>query len=84
MDDYQAANARAFSEAGAGWVMPQSSLTPPLLAERLAELLRDRAKLSHAAARARHCGRDDAAERLAALAIALAPLVGGAKKRRAA
>jgi UDP-N-acetylglucosamine--N-acetylmuramyl-(pentapeptide) pyrophosphoryl-undecaprenol N-acetylglucosamine transferase len=84
MDDHQAANARAFSEAGAGWVMPQSSLTPPLLAERLAELLRDRAKLSHAAARARHCGRDDAAERLAALAIALAPLVGGAKKRRAA
>ena len=71
-------------EAGAGWAMPQSSLTPPLLAERLSELLRDGAKLSHAAAQARRFGRDDAAERLAALAIGLAPLVGSAKKRRAA
>jgi UDP-N-acetylglucosamine--N-acetylmuramyl-(pentapeptide) pyrophosphoryl-undecaprenol N-acetylglucosamine transferase len=84
MDDHQAANARAFAEAGAGWVISQSSLTPPLLAERLSELLRDGAKLSHAAAQARRFGRDDAAERLAALAIALAPLIGGAKKRRAA
>ena len=84
MDDHQAANARAFAEAGAGWVMPQSALTPPLLAERLSELLRDGAKLSHAAAQARRFGRDDAAQRLAALAIGLAPLVGGAKKRRAA
>ena len=84
MDDHQAANARAFAAAGAGWAMPQSSLTAPLLAERLTELLRDGAALGHAAAQARGFGRDDAAERLAALAIALAPLVDGAKKRRAA
>ena len=84
MDDHQAANARAFSEAGAGWTIAQSSLTAALLAERLGELLGDGARLSHAAAQARRFGRDDAAERLAALVIALAPLVDGAKKRRAA
>jgi UDP-N-acetylglucosamine--N-acetylmuramyl-(pentapeptide) pyrophosphoryl-undecaprenol N-acetylglucosamine transferase len=83
-DEHQAANARAVAEAGAGWVVPQSSLTPPFLSERLTDLLRDGASLTHAAAQARHFGRDDAAERLAALAIALAPLADGAKKRRAA
>ena len=84
MDDHQAANARALAAAGAGWTVPQSSLTAPGLTERLTELLRDGAALSQAAAQARRFGRDDAAERLAALAIALAPLVDGAKKRRAA
>jgi UDP-N-acetylglucosamine--N-acetylmuramyl-(pentapeptide) pyrophosphoryl-undecaprenol N-acetylglucosamine transferase len=84
MDDHQAANARAFSEAGAGWTIAQSSLTAPLLAERLGELLGDGARLSHAAAPARRFGRDAAAERLAASAIALAPLVDGAKKGGAA
>jgi len=84
MDDHQAANARAFAAAGAGWAMPQSSLTAPQLAERLSELVRDSATLSHAAAQARGFGCDDAAERLALLAVALAPLVDGAKKRRAA
>ena len=84
MDDHQAANARAFAASGAGWTIVQSSLTAPLLAERLSELLGDGATLSHAAAQARRFGRDDAAERLAALVIALAPLVDGAKKRRAA
>jgi UDP-N-acetylglucosamine--N-acetylmuramyl-(pentapeptide) pyrophosphoryl-undecaprenol N-acetylglucosamine transferase len=84
MDDHQAANAQAFAAAGAGWTMPQSSLTAPVLTERLTELLRNGPALSQAAAQARHFGRDDAAERLAALTIALAPLVDGAKKRRAA
>jgi UDP-N-acetylglucosamine--N-acetylmuramyl-(pentapeptide) pyrophosphoryl-undecaprenol N-acetylglucosamine transferase len=84
MDDHQAANARAFAEAGAGWTIAQSSLTVPLLTERLGEFLGDAARLSQAAAQARRFGRDDAAERLAALVIALAPLVDGAKKRRAA
>jgi UDP-N-acetylglucosamine--N-acetylmuramyl-(pentapeptide) pyrophosphoryl-undecaprenol N-acetylglucosamine transferase len=85
MDDHQAANARAFAEAGAGWVMPQSSLTSALLTEQLTGLLRDGGtKLGEAATQAHRFGRDDAAERLAALAIALAPLVDGAKKRRAA
>ena len=84
MDDHQAANARAFTEAGAGWTMPQSSLTPPLLTERIAELLGDGARLRVAAAQARRFGRDDAAERLAALVAGLASIVDGAGKRRAA
>jgi UDP-N-acetylglucosamine--N-acetylmuramyl-(pentapeptide) pyrophosphoryl-undecaprenol N-acetylglucosamine transferase len=83
-DDHQAANARAFAEGGAGWTLPQSSLTPALLTERLAELLGDGARLSHAAAQARRFGRDDAAERLAALVLALMPRIDGANKRRAA
>jgi UDP-N-acetylglucosamine--N-acetylmuramyl-(pentapeptide) pyrophosphoryl-undecaprenol N-acetylglucosamine transferase len=83
-DDHQAANSRAFAEAGAGWAIPQSALTPALLSERLAELLRDGPRLSQAAAQARRFGRDDAAERLAALAYSLAPEINGVKKRRAA
>ena len=82
-DGHQAANARAFAETGAGWSIPQSSLTPALLTERLAELLGDRDRLSHAAAQARRFGRDDAAERLAALVLELAPRI-GANKRQAA
>ncbi|MBV9964526.1 MAG: undecaprenyldiphospho-muramoylpentapeptide beta-N-acetylglucosaminyltransferase [Alphaproteobacteria bacterium] len=82
MDDHQAANARAFADAGAGWTIPQSSLTPPLLTERIAELLGDGARLRDAAAQARRFGRDDAAERLAGLVAGLAPVVDG--KRRAA
>src|SRR4029077_4441979 len=82
-DDHQAANARAFADAGAGWVIPQSSLTPALFSGRLAELLGDRARLSQAAAQARRFGRDDAAERLAALAYSLAPEINAVKKRRA-
>ena len=83
-DDHQAANARAFADSGAGWAIAQSSLTPPLLTQRLAELLGDAARLSHAAAQARHLGRDDAAERLAALVFALMPQRDGAKNRYAA
>jgi UDP-N-acetylglucosamine--N-acetylmuramyl-(pentapeptide) pyrophosphoryl-undecaprenol N-acetylglucosamine transferase len=83
-DDHQAANARAFADAGAGWAIPQSTLTPAVLSERLAELLRDSARLGQAAAQARRFGRDDAAERLAALAYSLAPELNGVKKRRAA
>ena len=83
-DDHQAANARAFADSGAGWAIAQSSLTPPLLTQRLAELLGDAARLSHAAAQARHRGRDDAAERLAALVFALMPQRDGAKNRYAA
>jgi UDP-N-acetylglucosamine--N-acetylmuramyl-(pentapeptide) pyrophosphoryl-undecaprenol N-acetylglucosamine transferase len=83
-DDHQAANARAFADAGAGWAIPQSTLTPAVLSERLAELLRDSARLGQAAAQARRFGRDDAAEKLAALAYSLAPEINGVKKRRAA
>jgi UDP-N-acetylglucosamine--N-acetylmuramyl-(pentapeptide) pyrophosphoryl-undecaprenol N-acetylglucosamine transferase len=83
-DDHQAANARAFAAAGAGWAIPQSELTAQLLAERLADLLSDAARLSEAAARARSFGRDNAAERLAEIVLSLTPGCSGARKERAA
>ena len=74
--DHQTANARAFAAAGAGWAIAQSTLTEERLAGLLAERLADAAGLAEAAARARSFARPDAAERLAALALALASRVG--------
>lgn len=73
MDDHQAANARALAKVGGAWVVPQSALSPPMLAHRLSELLANPAGLRHAAAQARAFGRDDAADRLAALVLDTAP-----------
>ncbi len=75
--DHQSANARAFADAGAGWVIPQSALTPALLADLLAERLADGAGLALAAAQARRFAPADAAERLAALVFALSPRLAG-------
>ena len=50
----------------------------------LVKLLGDGSRLTQAAAQARQFGRDDAAERLAALVLALMPQIDGANKRRAA
>ena len=50
-DDHQSANARAFAEAGGGWVIPQSDLRADNLALRLEHLLGDRAALMAAADR---------------------------------
>src|SRR5207302_10827070 len=61
-DDHQAANARAFSDAGAGWVLPQAGLTASQLTSILAERLADVAGLAHAAAQARKFACDDAVE----------------------
>jgi UDP-N-acetylglucosamine--N-acetylmuramyl-(pentapeptide) pyrophosphoryl-undecaprenol N-acetylglucosamine transferase len=72
-DDHQAANARAFAAAGAGWLIPQAALSPPMLTNRLAERLADGAGLAHAAAQARRFAVDDAAERLTAVVLALVP-----------
>ena len=66
-DDHQTANARAVAEAGGGWVMPQSTLTPEILAERLLSLLANPAALAFAARCTRALARDEAAQRLAAL-----------------
>ena len=65
IDDHQSANARALADAGGAWVMAQAGLTPPVLAEKLNQVLADPAGLARAAARAAECGRPDAAERLA-------------------
>jgi UDP-N-acetylglucosamine--N-acetylmuramyl-(pentapeptide) pyrophosphoryl-undecaprenol N-acetylglucosamine transferase len=74
-DDHQAANARAFATAGAGWLIPQSGLSAPMLTKILAERLADAAGLAHAAAQARSFACDDAAERLAAIVLALVPAI---------
>ena len=83
-DDHQAANARAFADAGAGWIAPQSSLDAPLLAGRLTDMLGDSGKLAAAAAQARRFGKDDAAESLAEIVLSLTPGSSGARKERAA
>ena len=81
-DDHQMANARAFAEAGAGWVLPQPAFSAPMLTNLLAERLTDATALALAAARARGFARDDAAERLAALVLGLVPNI--ARRERAA
>ena len=72
-DDHQTANARAFADTGAGWVLPQTAASPPVLSFRLGELLTDPAALTAAAASARAFARDDAAEALADLVLGLVP-----------
>jgi UDP-N-acetylglucosamine--N-acetylmuramyl-(pentapeptide) pyrophosphoryl-undecaprenol N-acetylglucosamine transferase len=83
-DDHQAANARAFVNAGAGWLMPQAVLGASVLTERLVDLLNGGAKLAQAVARARAFGRDDAAERLAEIVLSVVPGCSGGGKERAA
>ena len=68
-DDHQAANARAFAEAGAGWMMTQDALTPERLAEALGDLLADPVKLTNAADAARRASRPESAARLAELVL---------------
>jgi UDP-N-acetylglucosamine--N-acetylmuramyl-(pentapeptide) pyrophosphoryl-undecaprenol N-acetylglucosamine transferase len=77
MDDHQAANARQFAAAGAGWVAPQAELTPAWLTGWLSRRLADGPGLVHAAAQARRFAPDDAAERLAAFVLALGPAAVG-------
>jgi UDP-N-acetylglucosamine--N-acetylmuramyl-(pentapeptide) pyrophosphoryl-undecaprenol N-acetylglucosamine transferase len=72
-DDHQAVNARAFADAGAGWMFRQAALNAPTLGQILAERLTDAAGLTAAAAQARRFACDDAAERLAAIVLALVP-----------
>jgi UDP-N-acetylglucosamine--N-acetylmuramyl-(pentapeptide) pyrophosphoryl-undecaprenol N-acetylglucosamine transferase len=72
-DDHQTANASAFADAGAGWLVPQSGLSPAVLSGLLAERLADGVGLSLAAVQARRFAVDDAAARLAAIVLALVP-----------
>ena len=41
VDDHQTTNANFLVKQGAGWLMPQSQMTPEVLAERLASLTRE-------------------------------------------
>jgi len=76
-DDHQAANARAFAAAGAGWVIGQAGLSAAMLTAILAERLADAVGLADAAAQARRFARDDAAERLTAIVAGLVPGIDG-------
>jgi len=75
-DDHQTANARAFAEAGGGWVIPQSGFSPSTFSRFLDRLLADGAALSAAAGHAYAFGRRDATQRLARLAFDLIPDAG--------
>jgi UDP-N-acetylglucosamine--N-acetylmuramyl-(pentapeptide) pyrophosphoryl-undecaprenol N-acetylglucosamine transferase len=70
-DNHQAANARAFAEAGGGWVVPQPDLRQDTLALHLENLLGNAAALTTAAQRAGEFGRRDATRRLSLLATDL-------------
>jgi len=70
-DDHQTANARALSDAGGGWMIPQSGLASATLAARLEDLLADNSVLVTAARRACEFGRRDATQQLAQLALSL-------------
>jgi UDP-N-acetylglucosamine--N-acetylmuramyl-(pentapeptide) pyrophosphoryl-undecaprenol N-acetylglucosamine transferase len=83
-DDHQAANARAFADAGAGWVIAQAGLTAGVLTQILAERLADAEGLAAAAAHARRFASDDAAERLTAIVVGLVPGMDGAPREYAA
>jgi UDP-N-acetylglucosamine--N-acetylmuramyl-(pentapeptide) pyrophosphoryl-undecaprenol N-acetylglucosamine transferase len=72
-DDHQTANARAFTEAGGGWLVPQASLSQDVLSRHVESLLCDRTALTDAAARAARFGRRDAAHCLARLVLDLDP-----------
>jgi UDP-N-acetylglucosamine--N-acetylmuramyl-(pentapeptide) pyrophosphoryl-undecaprenol N-acetylglucosamine transferase len=63
IDDHQTANARTLSDEGAAWLLPQSSCTPDLLGERLADF--DREALMQMAIRAKSKGMPGAAQVLA-------------------
>jgi UDP-N-acetylglucosamine--N-acetylmuramyl-(pentapeptide) pyrophosphoryl-undecaprenol N-acetylglucosamine transferase len=65
--DEQMANARLVERAGGAVVMPQPTLTPALLAERVRALLADPPALKEMGERAMRLGVPDAAERLATL-----------------
>jgi UDP-N-acetylglucosamine--N-acetylmuramyl-(pentapeptide) pyrophosphoryl-undecaprenol N-acetylglucosamine transferase len=71
-DDHQTANAQRLVEAGGGWLVPQSVLTPESLAERIESLAANPALLARAARCARAMAHDRAAAALADLVAAAA------------
>jgi UDP-N-acetylglucosamine--N-acetylmuramyl-(pentapeptide) pyrophosphoryl-undecaprenol N-acetylglucosamine transferase len=67
-DDHQTKNAEALAKANAGVLMPQSQLTPEMLASGIVELFTDRAKLRAMSENARRMSHADAAGRVAEVA----------------
>ena len=85
-DDHQTVNAREMTLAGGARTIQQSSFTPVELAKQMQKLGLDPAALQNAAARARGCGRPEAASDLADLVESLGNTRGdmpiGAPQRR--
>jgi UDP-N-acetylglucosamine--N-acetylmuramyl-(pentapeptide) pyrophosphoryl-undecaprenol N-acetylglucosamine transferase len=71
-DDHQRRNAETLANAGAASLLPQSELTGERLAQEVASLLRDRARLSQMGAAARRFAHPDAAAEIAAMAARIA------------
>jgi UDP-N-acetylglucosamine--N-acetylmuramyl-(pentapeptide) pyrophosphoryl-undecaprenol N-acetylglucosamine transferase len=67
MDDHQTANARQVEAEGGAWTFAEKSLTAPMLAAKLTELMENPVLLETAAMKALSLGRGDAALRLADL-----------------
>jgi UDP-N-acetylglucosamine--N-acetylmuramyl-(pentapeptide) pyrophosphoryl-undecaprenol N-acetylglucosamine transferase len=72
IDADQKVNALVLDGAGGGWIAEQSTLSPPILAERLKSLLAAPETLARAAVIAKSLGRPDAVALLADLAEKLA------------
>jgi UDP-N-acetylglucosamine--N-acetylmuramyl-(pentapeptide) pyrophosphoryl-undecaprenol N-acetylglucosamine transferase len=67
-DDHQTQNAVTLADGGAAGLLPQSELSSDRLVSEIAELLRDRPRLTATAEAARRFAHPDAAARIAALA----------------
>ncbi len=61
MDDHQTVNARALTDVGGAWLMPQSEITVKTMADKLQSLLCDGDTLAAAAAAAWKTGKPNAA-----------------------
>jgi UDP-N-acetylglucosamine--N-acetylmuramyl-(pentapeptide) pyrophosphoryl-undecaprenol N-acetylglucosamine transferase len=72
LDNDQLQNATRLAEAGGAWCFEQKNLTPERLADELAGICSDPARLTSAAAAAKSAGRPDAVSRLADLIEELA------------
>ncbi|QCB48185.1 undecaprenyldiphospho-muramoylpentapeptide beta-N-acetylglucosaminyltransferase [Hydrogenophaga sp. PAMC20947] len=64
VDDHQTTNARFLVEAGAAWLVPQTELTPAMLAERLKTVTRD--QLLNMALKAKQMQKTDAVQAVVA------------------
>lgn len=73
VDDHQTRNAQFLVEQGAAELLPQSQLDAETLAQRLLVLLGDSKRRLQMAEYARACARPDAAERVAAACLEVAP-----------
>ena len=71
-DDHQRRNAEAIVQGGAAVLIPQAELTPDKLAQAVAELMKDRAKLEKMSTQARRLSHNDAAGRVARMVGELA------------